>query len=263
MKILASASGKGGVGKTTVDFNLSKFFSEVKNKRVLVVDGDSSCNLTYSFKVSGTKTIYDLFKTGETEIYNVSKNIDIILGSENLTDDKLDLKSVKQNVCLIFFMWIASNYEFLNENYDYIVIDTRNDSSLVTANFLAVTDVVLGIADPSRNSYRAWLELQEYLSSLKSELVDPISKKSYVSSTAYLIGNKIKNTEISSEFIEILKQEANYLGSIPEREIINDTLLSDTSIWEKYDEMPNWQKKRYKKLMGTLTELFEKIYNIT
>ena len=49
MKIITININKGGTGKSTFSYNFSKWLSSIKHKKVLLIDGDSSCNLTYSF----------------------------------------------------------------------------------------------------------------------------------------------------------------------------------------------------------------------
>ncbi|WP_370569679.1 ParA family protein [Sporosarcina sp. BP05] len=214
MKIITVNVNKGGTGKSTVSYTLAKWLTIVQNKKVLLIDGDRSCNLSYSFSNVGTSSILDIFNGKEpVEIYNVGENLDFIKGSEQLEDNELDLKS-KQNNCMLLFMWIADNFQKVQE-YDYVIIDTHNDTSLVTSNFLAVADIVLGVSEPSRNGFRAWLELEETLNYLKSQLVDVVSRKTYVTATPYLIANKVDHIGSSSkQFLEMVELQRNYLGMI-------------------------------------------------
>src|SRR5699024_3347694 len=143
-----------------------------------------------------------------------------------LDDDKLDLKS-RQNNCMIFYMWIADNYEMLEE-YDYVIIDTHNDTSLVTANFLAVSDMVIGVSEPSRNGFRAWLELEDTLDYLIAELIDVRTRETYVTAEAYLIANNVDHrTNSSKQFLEMAELQENYLGMIQAKELMRKSLLED------------------------------------
>lgn len=260
MQIVTININKGGTGKSTFSYNFSKWLSSRKNKKVLLIDGDSSCNLTYSFKELGTSSIYDVFKGGGFEIYPVDKNMDFIKGSEFLTDEDLELRK-KQNNCLILFMWFADNIEMLSK-YDYVIIDTHNDASLVTSNFIAVADAVIGVSEPSRNGYRAWLELKETINRLKSEVVDIMTRKSYIQAVPYLIGNKIEHIGRSSrEFLDIIANDPGLVGIIPKKELLAKSLLSDKSIFELQDEMSSAEKKRHRKFYEHIEEVFEKIIN--
>ena len=49
MVTIAVTNQKGGVGKTTIAFNLSQILARQHGKRVLVIDNDPQANLTSSF----------------------------------------------------------------------------------------------------------------------------------------------------------------------------------------------------------------------
>lgn len=137
MKIQTTNLGKGGGGKTTDTFNEGDWLARVKGLRTLLIDGAWECNLTRTFDVKCEKTVYDIFTTGEYEIVPISENLSLICGDERLTDEQLDLAS-RNNKYLQLFMWFSEHYEELEAQFDVILIDTHNDESLVTANFIAV-----------------------------------------------------------------------------------------------------------------------------
>ena len=230
MKIITVNVNKGGTGKSTISYTLAKWLIE-EGKKVLLIDGDRSCNLSYSFEGLNNSTAESIFtKNEDVVINNISDNLDFIQGSENLDDESLNLQS-KQNNCMLFFMWIADNMESLKD-YDYIVVDTHNDVSLVTRNFLAAADVVLGVSEPSRNGFRAWLELEDTIDTLKTELVDVMSRQTYVTATPYLIANRVDHIGNSSkQFVEMVEQQPNYIGMIQKKELLTKTLLEDESIF--------------------------------
>lgn len=253
---------KGGTGKSTLSYNLAKWLSMRKCKRVLLIDGDRSTNLSQSFKkeslMDTESTVIDIFNKKTVEFQNITENLDFLQGSVMLDDDKLDLKS-RQNNCMIFYMWIADNYEMLEE-YDYVIIDTHNDTSLVTANFLAVSDMVIGVSEPSRNGFRAWLELEDTLDYLKTELIDVRTRETYVTAEAYLIANNVDHrTNSSKQFLEMAELQENYLGMIQAKELMRKSLLEDTSIFEMYDLMSENDRKKHQKFYDNIENVFEKI----
>lgn len=260
-KIYTTNIDKGGTGKSTTTYNQAKYTSGVLKKKTLLIDGDRSKNLSFSFNGLGDSTIADIFENRKLEIYPVDENLDFIQGSPRLRDEELNLKN-KQNNCMILFMWIIENRELVSQ-YDYIFIDTHNDTSLVTANFIAVSDIVLCVADPSKNSYRAWLELKDWINQLKKEVIDPVTRQTYISAEPYLIANKIDTREIiSKSFLEIAEIDSRYIGMIQDRTILGNSLLVDKSMFELYDSFTNSKKQELQEFYDSTISLFDKILSL-
>ncbi|OJF96195.1 ParA family protein [Alkalibacterium sp. 20] len=258
MKIITVNINKGGTGKSTISYNLAKYISEKKDQKVLLVDGDRSCNLSYSFDNLGKSTIVDIFDRKPLEIYPVSKNLGFIKGSELLEDHSLDLKS-KQNNCMIMYMWISDNYKRI-EDYDYMIIDTHNDDSLVTSNFLAVADIVLGVSEPSRNGLRAWLELEDTINYLKSELIELKTRETYVNAEPYLLGNRVDHIGNSSkDFLEVAEKQNNFIGIIQKKEMLAKSLIDDISIFERENKMSVKEKEKHESFFNNISSVFDTI----
>lgn len=261
MRVITTHINKGGTGKSTVSYNFAKWLADEENKKVLLIDGDRSLNLSYSFSNLIKDSIYDVFNGKEVEFTSISKNLDFLRGSELLEDNTMDLKS-RQNNTMIFYMWIADNFDRFKQ-YDYMVIDTHNDNSLVTANFLAVADDILAVSEPSRNGFRAWHELIQTVDRLKSEVIDPITRVSYISCEPYLIANKVSHIGNSSkQYIEAAENEAKYLGMIQDKELMKKSLLHNKSIFEMKHEMTFNEYRKHEKFYENVEKLFNKIIEI-
>lgn len=244
MKVLTVHINKGGTGKSTISYNFSNWLASKKNKKVLLVDGDHSCNLSYSFDEKEGSSVLDIFENNSVEFIKINENLDFLKGSRNLRDDYLDLKS-KQNNSMIMFMWIADNYSKL-EKYDFIIIDTHNEPSLITNNFIAVSDIVLGVSEPSRNGFRAWLDLEETVDELKSQLINVVTRETYVSTEPFLIGNRLEhNTNTSKYFLDIIEKEPKYLGMVQKKELLAKSLLENIDIFSMDVKTQNEHKTFY------------------
>lgn len=266
MKIQTTNLDKGGGGKSSHTYNEGDWLSRVKNRRVLLIDGARECNLTHSFDVTSEKTIYDVFTTGEYEICRINDNLSIIRGDERLTDEQLDLSS-RNNQYLQLFMWFSEHYEELAEQFDIILIDTHNDESLVTANFIAVSDIVLGVTDASTNGFRAWLALKKFVDYIKSEAVEVITKKSYVKAKAYLIGNKIEYygnnvTDTCKQFLDVVQEDEAYLGSIQKKELVAKSLVINQSVFEQRESMTPKQKQDHQKFYDNIEYVYQNILTV-
>lgn len=258
MKIITVNINKGGTGKSTISYNLAKYLTKTKNKKVLLIDGDRSCNLSYSFDGLEDSSIADIFDKKPIKTSAISENLDLIKGSERLEDNSLDLKS-KQNNCMLFFLWIRENWDMVG-GYDYMIIDTHNDDSLLTSNFLAVSDIVLCVSEPSRNGYRAWIELKDTIDRLKKEIIDLMTNVSLVYTTPFLIANRVDHIGNSSkDFLEVVQEEPNYLGMIQKKELLAKSLLEDMSVFEQQDNMTEKQKYKHEAFYTHITTLFDKI----
>lgn len=259
MKVVVVNIDKGGTGKTTFTYNFAHWLGSQHNKKVLLIDADTSCDLTRAFPVQSSNSVLGIFTKSEVKIDIFDKNVDLISGSVNLTDDYLDIKS-KQNYYMGFFIWITKNISMLNEKYDYIIVDTKNDKSIVAKNFLVAADVILGISEPSINALTAWYRLKQTVHSLKAECVDPLTEKSYVTADAYLIGNAVPHIGTAGKsFIEMAEKESNYIGMIQSKELFRHTLALQKDIFELKKGLSNAEKSRNEAFYTHLNDVYNKI----
>ncbi|MFW6009442.1 MAG: ParA family protein, partial [archaeon] len=137
MNIITFINVKGGVGKTTISFNLSHAINKVATKKVLLIDMDFQQNLTYkAMKDINDRnlTIYDLLYNEDTFISDCIYDTHIpncdIIPSElkfNAITDQVDV-SKNPN---IFYM-LKNKLNALEEEYDYVLIDTHPNLDLIT-----------------------------------------------------------------------------------------------------------------------------------
>lgn len=265
MKILTVNLDKGGGGKSSHTYNLGDWLSRIQEKRVLLIDGARECNLTHSFDVTSDKTIYDIFTTGDYEICQANSRLSLIRGDARLTNEQLDLTS-RNNKYLQLFMWFSEHYEQLEKDFDFILIDTHNDESLVTANFIAVSDVVLGVTDASTNGFRAWLALKRFVDHIKNEAIEVITRKSYVRVQPYLIGNKIEYygnhvTETCRQFLDVVEAEEGYLGSVQKKELMAKSLVLNQSVFEQRELMTDKQVTTHQIFFDNIEYVYRNILN--
>lgn len=249
-KVVSFYIDKGGTGKTAHSYNYSKFCAEVLNYKVLVIDGDRSRNLTDRYGIEGDKTINSLFDgSDDFAIYKTENpNIDIIIGDEDFTDEGVRASEWGTKY-REFDNWISRNYEFLESEYDMIVIDTHNDDSRVTYNLLVGDDVCVNVVSPDPDSYGA-------LARFDKAVEDKIKPKTLIEQgrrqepiqafdvTRLILANNVifnglNVSKPTQEFLDDMKQREGYMGAIASRKTFVESNLERKSIFEIYSDTKN------------------------
>jgi chromosome partitioning protein len=143
-RIIAIASQKGGVGKTTTAINLGACLAQ-ESRRVLLVDFDPQGNASSGLGINGNDlrhTIYEVLigdsDTREAIIATALANLDLLPTGQNLSGAEVELvgmmaRETKLKNCLAK----------VREDYDFILIDSPPSLGLLTVNALTAADSVL------------------------------------------------------------------------------------------------------------------------
>ena len=143
-KIIAIASQKGGVGKSTTAINLSACLAE-KRKKVLIIDIDPQGNTTSGLGIDKDElenTVYELL-LGESSLEECImpleiKNMAIIPSNVNLAGAEIELLNSEGKEYIL-----KKKIEEIDGNYDYIIIDCPPSINVLTLNALTTANTVL------------------------------------------------------------------------------------------------------------------------
>jgi len=156
-KIISIINQKGGVGKTTISFNLAWGLA-LKNNKVLILDNDPQGNLTSAFldDPSTVKANVISFYQGNGKTvkpHTLHKNLDLVG-----TDIHLARITEKNNFDM--FYKLKEALEPFNKKYDYIIIDCLPSLGVLNiAALMASTHVLI----PSTASHFALSGLTDLL----------------------------------------------------------------------------------------------------
>ena len=143
-RIIAITNQKGGVGKTTTAINLSACLAEA-GQRVLAVDFDPQGNTTSGLgleKGNIDNTVYELLMgectVDQCIVPSIQEHLDVMPSDVDLSGAEIELLDVENKESIL-----KKNLGFLEEKYDFIIIDCPPSLSLLTINALTAANTVL------------------------------------------------------------------------------------------------------------------------
>jgi len=208
MKMISFAVKKGGVGKTTLCKNVA-YKLALDGAKVLLIDLDPQATLSVQFannEIDTNKSIMKIFQSFKFSIENIIqstkyKNIDIILGNENINQAQgiinntfNDKEKYKIGKCLL------NDYKNVFDSYDYVLIDYPPTMQELALNFLIISDLIIMPINNGLGAFKGILDLKNTLNHIcRQENINvPILK---------IVFNNVKEDEDTIEIYKLLENE--------------------------------------------------------
>lgn len=173
-RVMALMNQKGGVGKTTMAFNLAHAFHH-QGKKVLCIDMDPQANFSSLFdlpEMEERKNIHHLLINSVKElkalhtsilikevVFSSPEGIDLIPSGQELSGFELTVAGINGPRQLILKKFIEK-FE-LRSQYDVIIIDGPPTLGLLVVNILCAVDGVLYPFVPDRFSEQGLKNIQQ------------------------------------------------------------------------------------------------------
>lgn len=231
MKIITIGTMKGGVGKTSVAFNLAGFLTKEK-KRCLIIDADPQGNMSENLGIGqGFDEDYETFShvlekniipshvIRKNVLDSIDCKIDLIPATIELTttDTYLQLLAInKRTGHKQFSSWVEKHRETLEQYYDFIICDVGPNMNLTTQNCLYVSDEIYLVVDIGLNAFKG----AKLLMSAWELSCEELSIKNQIK--GIVINKYDKRTRLSTEFREYIMKEEAFKGKV------FDTLIPET-----------------------------------
>jgi len=137
-QVITFSNHKGGVGKTTSTVNVGVALSQLGQK-VLLIDLDPQANLTQSFGI--TKADFNIYQAliGRYELRwtSVNENLDVVPSTLDLSGAEIELSGEPGREFIL-----RELIEPIQDQYDYVLLDTPPSLGLLTVNALAAANAV-------------------------------------------------------------------------------------------------------------------------
>lgn len=277
-KVISYASTKGGCGKSVLSDATANYLNRL-GKKVLLIDLNSQMDLTLEFNLNQNQlrqsNVYQAFAhdaknpqapfSNNFKPVNVKPNLDVMTASKNLRNvDDLMRNNMTIAPYVLAHLFSSESGLGLQKKYDYIIIDTHNDTSVPVKNAFVMSDYVLAPVIPSSFGINSVQDTISTFNYLKQHLISPVTRQSFIHAKLCFIGNLIRfNTKSSNLFTEAVSKNRQFIAMIYELELFNkaQTLKMDIfSCAEK--EAKHGKRNDLKTLRRRILPQLKKIVNV-
>ena len=244
MKIISFANQKGGVGKSTLTFNISYLLAD-KKKKVLMIDFDPQQSLSV---ICGEEnhiqySIYDVLKDSvaiKDAIISITDNLDFIPANQDLANLDLEIVGLNNREAILKKALLT-----VKDLYDYVLIDCPPALNLLLVNALvASTNVII----PTETDYLSYKGLDLLLNTI-AKIKDAVNRDlSLLGVVATFYDSR---TLHSREILELLEElDLKVITTVSSSTVVKDATLASLPL-HRYSKT-NKIVKQYKSIMEAI-----------
>lgn len=226
-RIIAVASGKGGVGKSTITVNLALALRELENDVFLI---DSDIGMANIDVLLGLKSKYDLNHvlkgscTLKEAVATGPYGLNVLSGISGL-DNVLNISN--ENI-----KHLLTGVSEIEQDYDVILLDTGAGASQSVLNFTTAADEILIVLTPEPTSIMDSYSLIKLL------------RSSNYQGKLHLVVNRVDSKKEAKSIIDrfintadkYLDLKIELLGTIPDDTVISKSIKKQHPVFKLYPE---------------------------
>ncbi len=245
-KLISIISGKGGVGKSVIVFNLADTLSRM-GKKVLIVDADvnfgnqhvlANINVDYGFKQFAKSEL-----SLKEAIVKVSDNVDMLASTNSIgLFEEIDIATIAN--CI-------NRIRTESTEYDFVLIDHSSGVNKHSSVMAYGSDIVITVLVPELTSISDSYGLFKYLHDINSNLECRfLVNRATTSDEAEYIYSKL--CAVAERFVESIPR---YFGYLKENDDFRKSVASQKTLFNSVPASTSFSELNVlaHKLLGTKT----------
>lgn len=200
-EIYSISMNKGGVGKTSLVTNLASILAKKHKKKVLIIDTDAQGNSSIAFGRNPFEheyTIHDVMLHNchpRDAIQKLRKNIDLLPANHNMNFIEFDVLPHLDKYTRPYYL-LKDGMQGVEEEYDFVFIDTPPSLGFVAGNCLTYADQVLIPFVPEMFDVKGMISVVDAIADFRDEYNPSLD-------VAGVIGMKVESgTTLHSEMLQ-------------------------------------------------------------